>query len=78
MLCDSGKHARSDLIGVVEREGKIGKTATLQDPVGPLAFALKSPADLQQRPLERACPAGAPGTRAATVKTFSSSGVISP
>ena len=78
MLRDPGEHARSDLIGVVEGEGEVRKTTTLQNPVGPLAFALQRPTDLQKRPIERACLAGTPRVHAATVKTFSSSGAISP
>jgi len=78
MLRHPGEHAGSNLIGVVECEGEIRESATLQNPVGTPPFALQRPTYLEERPIERACLARPPRVHAATVKTFSNSGAISP
>jgi hypothetical protein len=78
MLCDSGKHARADLIRIMERKSEIKIAFTLQNPVLTLALPLQRPTDLQKRPIERARLAGTPSAHAATVNTFSSSGATSP
>jgi hypothetical protein len=78
MLRHPGEHAWSDLIGVVEGEGEVRESTTLQNPVGPFPFTLQRPTYLKKRPIERACFARTPRIHAATVKTFSNSGAISP
>jgi len=78
MLCHPDEHAWSDLIGVVEGKGEVRESTSFQNPVGPPPFTLQRPTYLKKRPIERARLARTPRVHAATVKTFSNSGAVSP